>query len=144
MIRIGLSIYLALMAVAGPSVCCCTMARWLADLLPAPVPISSAERLNCCHREPKRAPTGHAPQSPHKSCLCHSGAPDAQFTRSSPSTDLTAGSAGLVDGEWASMTGPGLLALVVTAGPMDCRDDWESGPFVTTQDLLRVHHVLRC
>ena len=152
MVRVVLTGWLILHTVVGPWLCCCTLLRSLATAASAPTFQASLapEKHSCCHADPdahSAAPKGESDAvspSRHHPCPCRQNLPDvfdkalpapATAELSSPDHWLRSGSAAL----FVLVAQPD----VVTTSLFD-----SSGgnllPFLTTQELLRTHHVLRC
>lgn len=152
MFRVGLSIYLALVTLAGPWLCCCTAARATAGLLRSPAGQPEQPKDDrpacCCHHDAQR-PTQPAPERPARE---NSGRRDCPCGRD-PNRVVFA-----LDAESARHLQPApvapkpvdLLAVPVTCftTPADCLApvprERRGLPFLTASDLLRLLHVLRC
>jgi hypothetical protein len=147
MFRAGLAIYLSIAHLAGPWLCCCV-------LLSATVPATAADQEEageapppcCCCQQPSEPDPAAKPRAPAErapaDCPCHqrqkTPAPVALAKAESLTADrpLAAG--------WVE---------ACLCGPATCQPFEESLrgprlhpvlPFVTADDLLRLHHVLRC
>jgi hypothetical protein len=146
MIRVVLAVYLALVSAVGPWACCCAPAR-LASRLFAP---SSPGASPCCGHKASAdrpaqapAPCRDGPRSPLRpGCPCKEG-PVLEAVLP-PSSGDTAAAALRLTGEWPSApAGPGLGSPLPAGGPAAW--PWFAAPpFLSTHDLLCVHHVLRC
>jgi hypothetical protein len=139
MVRIGLSLYLMIAAAASPCFCCCTGER-LAALFAFPT--RQAAHCGCCGCH--QPATGHQDQPGRPSCPCQQDGQqrlflaslDSDFVEQAqahpviPPADLPAGAL------TALPVSPQGDALVTTVG--------RALPFVTSQDILRALHILRC
>ncbi|MFO0809011.1 MAG: hypothetical protein U0746_10335 [Gemmataceae bacterium] len=160
MVRVGLTIYLAFSTVAGPLLCCCTTSRLFAGLFPSSFNSSEAGRpamRTCCQaarvqvREPgvafdgaARPPAGNPTKSPHKQCPCRESTPEQPTALAAGSSDNATTLARLLteipdDAPWTPAIAPDSLTV-----PTVVRECPQTGPFLTTRELLRAHHVLRC
>jgi hypothetical protein len=154
MFRVGVSLYLMLTTLAGPWLCCCTSIR----LLSAATPASRAEGgdlpcvvHSCCHnrtdtarhKNSERQPPKKTP-SPDKSCPCRQG----HLNVASLPSQTSQLAQNLLDA-LSSVSLFGAPSAQVAAGPLQGPDlctlstGWDH-PFLTTQDLLRTLHILRC
>jgi hypothetical protein len=142
--RIVLAIYLSLHTIVGPWLCCCSLVTF-ASFNPAsagPPAARPPQKHSCCRceGEPGRPDDGGdesgSPSRPH-SCPCQkSQAEIASVLPSSPIAEQDSLREGFH--EW-------LLAAVPSAGSrLIARYDGNASPFLTADDLLRTHHVLRC
>lgn len=155
MIRAGLTVYLAFVTLVGPWLCCCTTTRAVAGLLPVLFDRSDPAQpraSGCCHRgsvadrdarsrEP--APVGKDSKSPLKPCPCRDGEPAASLASVTGAAGNVADLVRLF--AFAGDVGlPAELPAPAAAPAGDVRGRDRSGQFLTTRDLLRAHHVLRC
>jgi hypothetical protein len=148
MIRGALAVYLMLMAAVGPRACCCTTVRLAARLFSSARPTAPS----CCQNKAaagreKQAPT-HCPSRPHSpsrpGCPCKEGSV-FEVGALPPSPEDTAGASG------RPIAGERLLPTALPAnglslhpgGPAAC-PVLPAGAFLSTHDLLCVHHVMRC
>jgi hypothetical protein len=140
MVRLLLAACVMIQAALGPSLCCCTVSA--APKKPA-APRATAKR-SCCHHQDdaQLPPPRNESQTPSKPCPCHQH----------PSNDFaTATAAAPADPfsvlERAASWLPAVLAdATVDTAAGSLADPFGGGtlPFLTAQDLLRTHHVLRC
>jgi len=166
MLKVGITLYLVLATLAGPCVCCCTAARILSALIPSPPEPETLRiadrpvRKSCCHHgvatanRAKPAPSDEgavANNSPTKvkpagdhGCPCRQGAPGRAALRSVAPSDQLSGLTRFLAAEpdgaaWAhvSVSEEFVQSIGLREGPA-------RGPFLTAQDILRAHHVLRC
>lgn len=154
MFRIGLSMYLVLATVAGPSLCCCTPVC-LADILPLGNSKSAqgAHPKSCCrhhelpsdsHREktPTRAPgKPSCPDCPN--CPCKQ-AGDAAL----PSQDVERANQTLARSFIDAPVGLGpvttLTCLLSPAPELQAWGQRGALPFLSAHDFLTTFHILRC
>lgn len=160
MVRVGLTIYLAFATLAGPLVCCCSTSRLLGGLFPVPCQPPNAEhsqRPTCCQqaRAPRpgdgpvtsgdgQTPSGKPSKSPFKPCPCRERVPDARPAPLAEPSDHSSNVVRLLLGDWAASACLSLDTLAAATLPADALKLPQSGPFVTTEELLRAHHLLRC
>lgn len=151
MVRIGLCVYLMLAAVAGPSLCCCTIVR-LADLLA--VPMKGVCSSHCCAT--RRDAPGQKPQKPKKhhpgksggsggnSCPCRERA-----RQQTPLVSLDSGPK-VFQSQRFPQDSAEVLSFVPAVIPLSPEINPNAPgktvllPFVTSEDLLCAHHILRC
>jgi len=155
MIRVAISTYLMLAAVAGPAQCCCFSAR-LADSVPAGAQAtdgtSSGGTPSCCHARHKKTATNEAQPVKHE----HKGGPQdrpgcpcqdhtALLVSALPQTGLTADEfQRIVAGEpVAFFAVPMYASLLPGASHQEAAGDG-SLLFFDASDLLHLHHLLRC
>jgi hypothetical protein len=155
MIHKGLSLYLALVLLAGPWYCCCTVLRWHSHPAPQAHAQSAAptpESNDCCHcahhdtpaeTTPTPAKPTHQPERPHCPCSERQG----QQAALSPADALSAKLTQLHPIAWESsqpahsLTVPVVVSLVgTTRTPRECL----AFPFATAQDILRTLQTFRC
>jgi hypothetical protein len=151
MIRVAISAYLMLAAVAGPAQCCCVAARH-ADAVPADSPTTgrpdSAAAPSCCHARPANAtkPAKHehkgGPQDrPTCPCQDHAGLLISALPQHGLTADefqriaAVAPIAFVADSMHGSLL-PG-VSHPETAGAASLL-------FFDASDMLRLHHLLRC
>lgn len=153
MVRIGLSVYLMLATLAGPSLCCCTSTRLVASLLHARE--AGQPKPSCCqhhrpggagdqHTDRKKSPQDHE-QPEHPTCPC-------QENRFEPVALLSPDPASAKQVQSRSLCSS--LTDVIGMLPVTALLSVESTPpiprerlalsFVTTHDLLHALHMLRC
>jgi hypothetical protein len=147
MIRVALAAYLALTSAVGPWACCCAPGR-LASRLFSPAregaPSCCQHRAAAGHEQqaPSHCPRGrHSPFRP--GCPCKEGlAFEAAVLP--PSTEDTTGASPRPGGDWR--LAPGCLGLGSPphAGGPAAWPALPGAPFLSTHDLLCVHHVMRC
>jgi hypothetical protein len=157
-----LTAYMALAFTAGPGLCCCATTHFAAHGRPAgenqPSRPSRPESPPCCQhhsqaRHDQTASTRHnEPTSAHLDsdnpqkhpCPCreHGSAPQIDRTAAAPPVDDSSAR------YWLSLvsmvpsfgSGPLLPAVVSERGPGHA----PPRPFLSIDDLLHVHHLLRC
>ncbi|MBY0512665.1 MAG: hypothetical protein K2P78_01990 [Gemmataceae bacterium] len=155
MLRTALTIYMVLATLVGPAVCCCSLCPAAAGVgrpfLPAPhrspATPSPAGCPHCCGQSapapdsPSKTPDRDPGRPQKPACPCQSHA--AQPALPQAEADGTSVLALLV--AFADMISAGPLATWV-AVEADLRPSCpaEGVPFLTAQDLLRAHHLLRC
>jgi hypothetical protein len=148
MLRAAVATYLVIVTAAGPLFCCCTPRRLSALLLrPSAAPVSAACPGCCCghHKSPEQPAPPDGPESPQPSqppCPCQDG---PLCTVDLPSaSEITRPDAAPSDGA----TTP--VPVHATAGALPCCSTLtalgarRAHPVLTADDLLRVHHMLRC
>ncbi len=148
MFRLGLIIYLVIATVAGPSLCCCSTTRLFAsggspathDAPPEPAPTSCCPHCTPPHQEkaPVEQDYPHRPQCP---CKQHNS---QQVLSTSEIDGSSALSFRLAASDWVVLplfTAPPLTTLQAAVTAVG---DRLLLPFLSTQDLLFSHHLLRC
>jgi hypothetical protein len=149
MLRTGISIYLAVMTLAGPWLCCCSAARVTAK--PAPSTASSRPDADedlppCCRRPHAPRPAQPAGDRPHRDgpkCPC-----SKDPSRTAPATD--AESVRLLRPSTATLNPVDVLAVLpavltpAAEGLAPVPRERQAPPFWTAHDLLRTLHLLRC
>jgi hypothetical protein len=157
MVRIGLITYLMLATTAGPWVCCCTagqVTNALASTLPGQGDVPSnpiCHSSTCCHRngtpatqqEPKKSDS-ERPQREGPSCPCQDYKP---VLASLVSPDQSNGNQ--VPRQLSQQAVELVPAFLSVLGLFSISNPEAIGgvpilPFLTAQDLLHTHHVLRC
>jgi hypothetical protein len=153
MFRTGISIYLAIMTLAGPWLCCCSAAH-LANAKPAAPAAATGtdaddEVSPCCrHRHasrPERAPG----ERPHRGGPVGPGCPcEKDPNRTAPALD-TESARQLRPAPEAPNPSDALppLPTLLTAsadGVAPVPRERQALPFLTADHLLRVLHLLRC
>jgi hypothetical protein len=145
LMRTAVTIYLAFATLIGPALCCCS-ARLLAAPAPnpaAPHPVETppAECPHCRKHTPP-TPTDEKPQ-PSKKPECPCCARGADPVLMQVETD-----AGWVLAALQALSGllplESLLASHVIESQVGPTTPVVGAPFLTAQDLLRAHHLLRC
>jgi hypothetical protein len=153
MFRIGLSMYLVLATMAGPSFCCCMPAS-LANILPltSDKPAQGAQRKSCCHHEsPLESRHEKTPARDHgkqgcpdcPSCPCQQSVDTAL-----PSQDTEQTNQILAHSFLNAQVGFG-SATALTCRLSQVLDLCAWGqrgtlPFLSAHDLLATLHILRC
>jgi hypothetical protein len=149
MFRAGLSIYLAVMTLAGPWLCCCSAARVAANSAPAAAPArpdADEDLPPCCRRHHASRPAQPTRERPHRDgpeCPC-----SKDPSRTAPAPD--AESARLLRPATATLNPvdvPAVLPAVLTPaaeGLAPLPRERQPMPFWTAHDLLRTLHLLRC
>jgi hypothetical protein len=149
MVRVGMSLYLMLVMVAGPWFCCCSFTRlagWL--LTPAPPTKTSpaADAHACCRPHPVPDKSPKKPERPHRpTCPCQerSSPPsslsllESELTKHSERPKLDPSGSHL---DLASST----MMAISPAGIIHVPCETAAPHFLTARDMLRAHHVLRC
>jgi hypothetical protein len=153
MVRIGLSVYLMLATLAGPSLCCCTTTRLVASLTHAreagqPKPSCfqhhHQDGAGDYHTSRKKSPQNQErPGQP--ACPCQETrfepvallSPDAESAKQVPSRFLCCSLSDVFG------TLPVTALLSVASTPPIPRERLAL-PFVTSHDLLHALHLLRC
>jgi hypothetical protein len=157
MVRLLLTLYWTVITLAGPALCCCTDRCELTSRRPSLAATASplgapGDAGRCPHcRKQSEPPTSDTTRDdpadpspcPDPDCPCRHLASEPVITGAGAGPSwaalLSLGSA-----EWlpvgvpsgSSAVDPGLLPISTAAASVL--------PFLTAQDLLRVHHVLRC
>jgi hypothetical protein len=161
MMRIGLSVYLILVTLAGPALCCCSL-RGLTKFATQPAdragrqtsaeppPATPPEDGGCCcchHQKP--APTPKPPKSddpplrqPTDPCPCRHHASQPAL----PSSQADSAAPWLFSPVFLALLSfaPVALAGSVADGLTGAAVSSAGRPFLTAQDMLRAHHLLRC
>jgi hypothetical protein len=144
MIRIALAVTLAIEALIGPNVCCCSLAHFsptAAKRVAAEAPVAK-KTTSCCHS----APAGESSQQqsrdksvPREPCPCQGDRPQTVV----PSAPAAAEVAERLSAHFSNAV---CLDLGGSADPM-CRTtkvDPFASRFLTAADLIDVHHLMRC
>lgn len=151
MVRIGLSLYLMLAAVAGPWFCCCTTER-LVELLALPTKQSAHSR--CCtqhqhptsqqHRGPEQHP-GKPGQPGDPSCPCKEDASQPVVLATTDS-DLAKQLQSRYSCQGLTELLPHVLAHFSLSPESDVRASAKGValPFLSSHDILHAMHILRC
>jgi hypothetical protein len=149
--RIGLSLYLMLAILAGPSLCCCAPTRLLAFF-----PHNQKTELAChccCHHATERDPAGPKTKdaggkpcrAPEDHCPCRKGrSQQVLFTPAEDPSDVGGIRSLMMD----RLTVAGLFLLSAESpalhlqeqGPRHCI----AFPFHSSRDMLRALQILRC
>ncbi len=151
MLRIGLTLYLMFVMLAGPALCCCVAERLVADFAS---PAKQDELPSCAcrhqstgdgqHRSPEQRPD-KKDHSDRSSCPCQQHGP-----RQTPLASLDSGSAKQLQARQAFEGPVELPAILPTTlcvlshGSRLASKEGEPFPFWTAQDILRALHILRC
>lgn len=149
MLRLGLTAWFALTTLIGPCLCCCTNFRLTsAGQHPAAATTRHSTVRHCpyCGVERPARPDGHAPSKVPScpSCPFRDGPAGPSATSGTAPTladriaDLRSGVDRMVGGLL------GLAPLGVSFGLVRIDRAHPALPFPTADDLLHVHHVLRC
>lgn len=145
MIRVGLTLWFAVLTLAGPEICCCSLGRFVASRVSASEPKYSPVRKSCCGHAAKT----ETPKSPVKKqspapCPCkEKGDQCAAIPTADPASDE---SRSQVSADYKITLIPvnaGLTISVVSP------QEWAVArpialPFLTAEDFLRAMHFLRC
>jgi hypothetical protein len=151
MFRTGLSIYLALVTLAGPWLCCCTAARATTSLLrstPASPAKPEAECPSCC-RHHVTVPHQPAKESPRHDRPARQPCPCGQDSNRT-AVALDTESARHLQPVPAVANPTDVPCLLVTevvpaeAAPGLIDGAQSALPFLSTAELLRAFHLLRC
>ena len=146
--RFVLAIYLSLHTIVGPWLCCCSLTIFASNSPTSAGPQAARppQKHSCCQceGEPTRPDDGGESDSPSRPHSCPCQKSQSEIASALPSSTL-AEQISLRQGfhEWL------LAAFSVTAVPSaDGRPialyEGNALPFLTADDLLRLHHVLRC
>lgn len=150
MVRIGLSLYLMLAVVAGPSFCCCSIECLAALFAASKSPISEGTRC-CSHGQqvakyPHRSAGQQHPDKDehpgHPSCPCQ-GHGLGDTTLASLDSEL----GHQLQLRQALDVSPLLLLFVTTSlglSPKNAVPAPGNLPFLSTEDILCTLHILRC
>ena len=150
MARTVLAIYLALHTLIGPWLCCCSLTSFAVPSSAAAG--SGAERLSkthsCCQSKGELSQPGNkgesgtpTPSRPHP-CPCQKNHADlaSLLPTSTPAEEVL-----LQRGFHGWPMAVFSLGTIPAAGHgLIARFDGNALPFLTADDLLRMHHVLRC
>jgi hypothetical protein len=145
LMRAALTIYLVFATLVGPTVCCCS-ARLLAAHAPRPATPQPVETppAECphCHKHTPPAPTDEKPQPAQKpECPCCARGADPVLMQVETDAGWVLATLHALSGLLPVDTFAGSYVLESSARP----DTPVVGvPFLTAQDLLRAHHLLRC
>jgi hypothetical protein len=152
MMRIGLSIHLMFVMLAGPALCCCTTRHLMIDATSGKQGCQTSGSGSCCqHKRPIGHQTDAGPGSNNKQpptqspCPCkHHG---SQFlTLLTAEAELMHQLQAKQFAQWLplnlALLQDSLLPLLQT--PSVKGNQAFALPFLTSHDLLHVHHLLRC
>jgi hypothetical protein len=156
--RCALVLYLILHTTAGPWVCCCTLFRvagavseWAEPVADEPAE-QPAPKCSCCHTSEsdsdtstgKSSAAGKPSPSQRPCCPCHQDATElpAQVVPALSASDVLALEQSFRSGLTAAFTVD--VAFGTAGDPLDASFVENVFPFLTAQDILRTHHVLRC
>jgi len=149
MFRVALASYLIFATVAGPWLCCCSVARLSGH--PADTPTrtphpSSTHTCCCCHfateeEQPQPEEQPAQPRSPEQ-CPCkESGSRTAPAFAPEATIELARHA---VDGFLYLLPLATEGDVLLSAGAFAIAQGCLTTPFLTAEDLLRVFHILRC
>lgn len=158
MTRLGLILYLTLVTLAGPSLCCCTTAQVMAQLLPrqsgqlasghpgCPCRSSAPKSDHSANHQaasPSHAPDGNRPCD-HDPCPAkqHQSLPVVLPSRSDALRLLDCLDFVSLEVDLVNWDVTGILAAFHAALPST--QESHSFPFMTCRDILRAIQVLRC
>ncbi len=159
MARLGLLIYLTLVTLAGPSLCCCTAAQVMTQLHPQPAGQLASGHPGCACRF-SAAKTGHSgnheaashsQHAPGSDRPCeHDPCPAKQYQSLQVILPSESGALRQVDTldvfslgiDLCSWHVSGTKAAVHTALPST--QESHSFPYMTCRDILRAIQILRC
>jgi hypothetical protein len=156
--RFVLAIYLMLHMAAGPWICCCTLFRvagavsaWAEPIAEEPAE-EPAPKCPCCHTSEsdadkstrKSSDAGKPSPSQRPCCPCHQDAAElpARVVPALSASDVLALEQGFRSALAVAFTAE--VAPSAAGAPLDVSLDENLFPFLTAQDILRTHHVLRC
>lgn len=147
MFRIGLSVYLMLVTLAGQSLCCCQLSRlsapfttWMRN---DKTKAANSNHSCCRHGAPVKDSQRPAP-SDGPSCPCQ-----GTCAQTPALTLLEAEGARQLDRDQNAqvallLDGVSLPTLVMPSADLILTSSTLSSPFVTEQDILFSLHILRC
>lgn len=140
MIRIGLTLWFALLTLVSPAVCCCSLGRIISGQAAATTTKAAPAPKSCCsHKADKNAP--QSPSAP-KPCPCKDKADKCAATpTAAPTSDE---SRSQVYSQWFQT----FNAIRAESPLLVDTDEPIAGtialPFDDIDDLLRAMHFLRC
>ena len=154
MFRIGLCLYLVLVMLAGPAVCCCTsqrvMAR-LADEVGANKPQPTPVRTCCSHRAAgierhRSRRDSKKPVLPNPlPCPCkEQGSQTTPLLSTDSQTIQQLLSKQFFQASPQVLTALPILDALAEQGNSGMLGDASALPFLAVQDILHVLHILRC
>lgn len=152
--------YLVFATAAGPLLCCCTSGRWVNAMtsLMATRPAIPGHAASCCHAGTPRGDSkdqSHLVKSaPGQKQERHPGSPPCPCRENGPAADVAPPPNGAETLRWADSSlaewasafsglapqSPILLGLHA----LPCNGERGPSHFLTAQDLLHAHHILRC
>lgn len=149
MIRIATTLWFVVLSLLGPQACCCTFSKLMAAKSEsAQTQNHDATKHSCCRdhhpagaKTPAKKP-GHRHEPDQ--CPCKKGS-DKQRALPSPLKSFDDGTIlQLLESSFA----PSLAAFPLTANCPGvrkvCEGDWRTRPFLSTEDILHLLHMLRC
>ena len=148
----AVAIYLMLVALAGPGLCCCTTMRLWAKCSHQRQPghaenqAEPASHRGCCHHH-STGKSSPQPQPPHDSPACpckeHRSIPVALLA-----TDLDFANqfkpSQAFQGLMEMATSVPTAAMLSANGTAQLPGEGLSSPYLTPRDMLRALHILRC
>lgn len=155
MFRIGLTTYLMLVTLAGPSWCCCSATRLFALLAHPPQgerPQPAHSRHSCCHSQ-SHPTEGHSqglPGNGHQKsegpacpcCPCSQHCSDPVI--SLPADPESAGYGLTFRLNTCQDLVETVAALPTVDGATQASRECPPSPFLSARDILRALHILRC
>jgi hypothetical protein len=152
MFRIGLAIYLMLVTLVGPWLCCCTAARVTVGLLRSTAARPAAAddtRPACCRHHSAERPQVAADENSHRESPRKPGCPCGQDLNRTVSGLETESARQLqlapaVPNPTDIVTLPNAILATSAEGSALAPRERRALPFWSASDLLRVLHLLRC
>ena len=156
MIRIGLVSYLLIMTAAGPVLCCCETGRALNGIVAAAMassgkkPDSESPRTCCGHRKstetsqsPASKESSEKPLPEDRSCPCKKNTTPDVILFANDGKTVNACQRELALDSHRSLAAAFSMAFEMPNGRPQVNGQLLL-PFLTSTDLLDVHHLLRC
>lgn len=149
MFRLGLVTYLVIAMLAGPALCCCTTARLLASLGPSATKTAqdcSNHTSGCCrHSDPAQKDKAPAEKDHSDGPQCPCKQDGSQPALSPVELDGASALLRTVVSDWFALplVGDTSGLTLGVLRPAAAGDRWLV-PFLSTQDILFGHHMLRC
>jgi hypothetical protein len=145
MLRIALTIYLAFATLVGPALCCCSARLWAAQIHTPTSRLASTEStlVGCphCRKHATPAPTENPEPQKKPECPCCARGADPVLTQVETDASWVLSALQALSGLLPVDT---LLASFVVESQLEPTTLVVGVPFLTAQDLLRTHHLLRC
>jgi hypothetical protein len=145
MMRTVVTIYLAFAMLVGPAMCCCSARLFAAHGQPSAAPQSAVPApAECphCRKHMPSAPTDEKPQPPKKpECPCCARGAEPVLMQVETDTGWVLSALQALSGLLPVDT---LFNSYVVELHLELTTPVVGAPFLTAQDLLRTHHLLRC